>query len=256
MNRYFDIKRFSSLLLSDLYLNLRTSLIALVAVFGVLVIALIGLSFPGSDPEAHFVLYTVTFVLGGIFIASAMFAPLNDPRSAISFLTLPASSVEKYGSRFLVSTFGVFLGATLIYEAAAIVAALIVLVFGGGFRPDLVNPFTLANLEVIQSFLVMQTWFLFGSVYFRRHSLIKTLLSFVVFVFLMAIITFIFARLVFFDQFDGWQFTLGDNMNGAFSLRVENFFEQLVFVGEFVGNWLMAPFFLILGVLRLRETEV
>lgn len=119
----------------------------------------------------------LTYFVGGVISTSLAFTEINKPETGYQFMTLPASSFEK----FLASWFFT----SIVYSLLAFIAAVFgswlvssVGVFGFTVQGSVVS---LSDLwEVFKPYFVVNTIFLAGAAAFKRNAFFKTLLSILV----------------------------------------------------------------------------
>lgn len=121
--------------------------------------------------------------IGGPFLTSAIFSDLQSTNSASQMLTLPATTAEKLWSAWTVSylmfTLASFLAVALILALTAISADILL----GDMSAGTVELSVEDIITFAMTYLVYNSIFLLGSVYFRGKNFLKTVLSIVLFVF-------------------------------------------------------------------------
>lgn len=169
MGDIFNLNRLIHLMMNDLRLQAKIILIVTAAI-GVF-IALIPYHIAGTLFLYFFILY-----LGGLVITSQAFNDLHDRRKAHLFLILPCSALERFLSKWLFTTVGYALASLLVYYVFCFLNVIInEIVFHRHIA--LLNVFSPALWIGILKYISFQAIFLFGSIFFKRFSLIKTLLT-------------------------------------------------------------------------------
>jgi hypothetical protein len=273
---FFSIRRVSRLFLRELAHGYRGMLIAMAAVGGGIVvisaISALAASAGGAPAgtvqgDGYFGFFQNLLFLGGFIVTSFAFREVWQAGSGISYLMLPGSLFEKFAVKLLVNSVG-FAAGTLVFmsAAAAVSEALDRLVFG--FGHGFFDPFTPAVLQALVRYLVLQSFFLLGSIWFRKLAFVKTVLSIVVFGLALAIVGTIALRIGLASHFalgpghgmrlGGWGFDLnGTNFRdlfspgsrgstGAMAFKVA---AEALFIALAPASWLAAYF-------RLGEAEV
>lgn len=257
-NSFFDINRLKYLLLRQLSFNYKILLIATGAIIGLLMfIGTMMLLFSNSTPDQQTILGMMMpyFFIGGYIFSSVVFSELNSPHRGYLYLTLPASAFEKLISAWLVCSVGyVLFGSIIIYFinfyyisiAAAFTSKTV----------ELVNIFSPGVLKVFGIYMVTQTIFFLGAIYFRRVNFLKTILALFVLVMIIAFYSAILSKLLFFTSSfknQWWMNNIG--MNHSFDMK--NMAEHVIVPIAKVLFWgCTAPFFLIVSYFRLKEREV
>lgn len=197
--------------------------------------------------EAMGNIFYFVFFLGGFIFTSNAFFELDSPAKSSFYLLIPASHLEKFIAQYLiVSVIYVIIAQISFLLVATIGASLACLSFDIYFSfYDYAN---IAHFEYIAIYLVLQTVFFTGSLYFKNNAFFKTLLSLVVAQIGMAFITGLFAWMVFGTT----NFELEQtNFNGNILI-----FNKLEFIGKFLFWGVLGPFFLTVAYFKLTEKEV
>jgi len=123
----FNFNRILLLLKAELLQDKRILLIIGGAIFGFLTIfALMNAADePSGDPEFvdfHFLWYPLLLLFGGIIYTSRSFSELDEKTGAHHYLTLPASTLEKFTSKWLITSIGYALVFTVTYWMYAMIA--------------------------------------------------------------------------------------------------------------------------------------
>ncbi len=250
--------RFLQLLKRDILSNINTTLIALGAVTAVIYL-ISALSAYNNAPsgQLYFSLFTNLLFAGGLIVTSMVFKEMHRKETAQNYLLLPASNFEKFFSRLLISTIGfaliALIGVTAISYLSEGVNTLI-------FKRHnvLFNPFSKIVWTLMAHYLVAQSIFFLGAVYFRKYHFIKTINIIFLVQLSITIITALFARMVYIDLFDGI-FRVGDT-----SLLIQweklplnaNSFTNLIKTLKILYWLVPAPLFWIISYFRIKEVEV
>lgn len=161
--------------------NKRTWTIGFGAAAGVLLLIwLFPILFDGAVTIHTFELLTapglVLYLLGGFVLTSRLFYELHSPGTAWQLLTLPATTLEKLLAAWLagsvIYTAAAMIGLTLLGLVTDTIAAMT-----AETSFTLFHPFKSDPMYVMGFYLVWQTVFLLGAVYFNRNNFLKTLLS-------------------------------------------------------------------------------
>jgi len=262
----FSPQRLFLLLRRDFAHGYQAVLTAMAAVGGVLIV----LSFLSMLGRAGQDFYTPFYVgllfLGGFLFSSGAFKEMHQQGSGPFYLTLPGTTLEKLLSKLLVTSVG-YAAAILVFMtgASAVSELLNRAVFGAGHI--WFNPFSQANLKSAAVYLVLQSLFLLGSVWFRKVVFLKIILAENIVVTGLAILAAVIFRITFSGFFSGshlkpeviQMFSQGFGnvvVNGhaaeAFNRGSQVFLTivRVLFWGAFAPVCWVAAYF------RLRETEV
>ena len=210
----------------------------------------------------------------GSFYASQIFRDLGSRSRGINYLMVPASAMEKLLCSL---TFGIVLFFLVFTAAFYLADGLMVLIAntlhpsyniagadGTQAKASLINIFYYSepgpknniNPYILLTFLVIQSLFILGSVYFEKYSFIKTAISMFVFMLIFFLLVYVF---------NDFLMPPGGFVKGFSSYRVieANNKEVLVQLPGWIGPVLRAilmyalpPFFWIVTYFRLREKQV
>lgn len=190
-NDIFDIKRFATLAKLNITLNKKKNSVALGAVIGGLLIITTAMIYFGcSFDSLQNTISTISGIgiyIGAIIVASKAFENVNSSTKAISYLTIPSSTTEKYVWAW-VSSLILYYGLTSIafYSAANISNVVFALFNDTSFMayhiPEDITQSPAST--IISSFtsmvLAKHASFFLGSIYFKKAPLGKTILTGVV----------------------------------------------------------------------------
>ncbi|MBW6497719.1 MAG: hypothetical protein K0B09_04970 [Bacteroidales bacterium] len=252
-NNTFSLTRLFFLGKRQVLGNLSGFLIAFGAFAGTLLVIslLAGYSDPGRLSRIAPLFYVALFI-GGYVFTSNIFAELHSPQRSIPFLTLPVSKLERLLNAWLLTAILFPVLALLSYALVVFLAHLILGV------PLTATAFSMvwskSAFNVVMIYVITQSIFLFGAIYFRKHNFIRTLLSLfvlqiVISIFLTIIVYLLFGKTHFSEEV----FVQQTNLSPA----MEQFFTKtLVDIAKFSFNYLLVPFFLMLTWFGIKERQV
>lgn len=249
----FDINRVKLLLSRQLRLNSSTILIGFGAVIGVIsfILSIRVISESNALSMAGFTgLALPIFFVGGYIFTSTIFSELRTSHRGYLYLTLPASTLEKLVVAWFISS--------ILYIIASIVAFYVInllLILVGlqtnGAPIQLFNFFDIWMLKIYAVYIVTQSIFLLGAIYFRGVNFLKTLLALFVIGVAIALFSALLTRLIVFPGFGNFQFS--NNMPDG----IEGFIGDIFIPTVKILFWyIMAPFFLVVSYYRLKERQV
>ncbi len=217
----------------------------------------------GGGAGFHESVFANILFIGGYIVSSAAFAELHDAKTGVHYLMLPGSSLEKYLARLLLTSIGWTLAVTVGYMVMTAVSAAVAGIFFDT-HPGVFLPARRAIWAGIATYLVTQSIFLFGSIYFRKVAFLRTALSAIVIAMSLGILYLVAIRIFFAPAFVGTFETVRgveQMITGPNGVSFTEFAAQSVLpVFESLQKvllWVVTPiFFWVAGVLRLRETEV
>jgi hypothetical protein len=207
--------------------------------------------------------YPIVVLIYCVVVTAFIFYDLNTTDREIDYLMLPSSALEKYLTKFLLTTVGFFLLATL---ALAVNKLQVNILNGGRYDAEyrLIDQPT--EWQYLLLYFIAHSVFFFGSVYFRKMELAKVILT------IISLMTILY----FFTQFLR-EIGLVDLMNlkeylaigyGGFNdkqnqvptiqsiAKLKSVYKEVESISKWVFSYLVPPLFWVLGFIRLREIEV
>jgi hypothetical protein len=247
----FKINRLYLLIQRQLIINKKNLLIAFAACFGTILTVFLLIIY-GSSIIQYQPLLAISFsviFMGGYIFTSIGFNELHSPEKAYQYLTLPATTLEKLLSVWLLTS--------LIYILVSFVLIGIIILIGNLFALAIgVSTMGIGSITevpvftIIGIYLVTQTVFLLGSCFFRKNNFLKTLLALFVFGFALAIYMGINGMIIF----HSFNFSINDQ-NTSESFR-QFMTDTFPFIMKIVFSYLVAPFFLVVSYYVLKERQV
>jgi hypothetical protein len=244
----FNLKRFSYLLKSDLELHRSSFSTALLTVTTLLLLWNLLASQNINAVNVWPTAFIWMLYIGGYWLSLSAFRGYHDKHQRLFFLTLPASTFEKFLSKYLLTSIGYVLG-WIFYALFYWALGGIEMLFS---KPiNFLNPFNEIILKTIGTYLIVQPIFLLGSIYFKKHPFLKTVFWF----------SILAAALGFFAVFTVFVLERQYLNNYMFPLLMYDFFtsplpthEPPIFIHTFLFC-VMPPFCWILTYFRLKEVE-
>ncbi len=260
-NQFFSTDRFKHLLAREFAINKKTAFLGLMAL---MLIMLLNMLVWARNRELGFHEFGYGFFLitSGCILASLSFTEMDKAYGKQFYLLLPASHFEKFLSKWLITAICYFVVFTLSYFVFSFIGKLLGQTF---FDFDIGQPniFTEQNILFIQVFFALQTMYLLGAVYFRKHAIFKTMLSSFLVTIGSILIGGLIFRIVMFDLFDGmYQFSPTMEINGKMTpVQPSGDFQKFMRLnGEnivrFWGLYIIPAVLLVVGYFKLKETEL
>lgn len=181
MNQVFNIKRFSAYCKYKLVLNYKIWFKQLVAYAGIFTIVT-GLFFININEqlfnEIYQLLFFMVMVSCVLYITSRSFHELESTSKGFLFMQLPVSKFEKFIVVALGTTIVFPILLALYYVGVAIVSNFFWSIIHG-FEPFYFKLFSNTNIIVFKALLMVQPFFMLGSVAFKKQHLLRTAIVFV-----------------------------------------------------------------------------
>lgn len=233
-DNFLSFKRLGLLIRNELYLQKKQVLL----LSGMIVILLILFSGVSTVSEDN---YMTFLYIGGFIMTSYAFGDLHNQRKAYFYLSLPCSSLERFLSKWLLTSVGYALGLLLLCYLYSLLSSLLVstVFFGQHHAFDF---FHMAQWKNIALYFVLQSVVLLGSAVFKRFALLKT--GFTVGLFALTVALFTASMT--------WLFCAGNCINPNLISIVE-----LSLDGGYFAFWvILAPLCWYLTYLRITEAEL
>lgn len=270
VNNTFSTGRFGAYFKKHLVDNYRFYMMSVVVLAGLALLVLLFITMTDENYSRYsdmLPLYFIGLFSTGTIFTSMSFNELGNKPHGMDYLLFPASHLEKFLTTLLITTIGflvvyhlAFFSALKIYENITIVRK------GHGLINDLIK-----NYEgdpwygYYYAFIVAQSIFFLGAVYFHKYSFIKTVFFFIVFVTFLYLLNVVFTQIIFHGIIHHWneQFPfVAVNTNilrGTFGV---DDYQQLTLTSNvanvllFMAKFLVAPVLWSIAYFRLREKEI
>lgn len=259
-NNIFSPGRFWLLLKEEFRLEYRRYLMAMGVIFGSLFIIWWFNGFEISQEEHledfHYVWFGILLLGGGALFSSVAFSRLTTKPARLFYLNLPASTYEKFASKWLITA---ILYPLVMWTVYLLFAWFINKVhFAYTQTPFTPLPaFGIITWLFIKIYLVAQTVFLLGAVIFHRYAIFKTIFSLLVLEITLAFFGYICLRILFPDMFEGWIAPGPPDRMYEFTDSFKTFVDtQLVGMLKKLFWLMLGPLMLLIGFFKLKEKEV
>jgi hypothetical protein len=283
-NQVFSFTRWRLLVVKQWSENKRRYLLSLLAIGGLMAVweafLIAVIPYAPLEPFMQFATYTVGLFFTGCLFASTLFSDLGDKKQALSWLSLPASHLEKLLCAILFGVVLFYLAYTLVFyivDVPMVQWSNSILQkhpqnWPGTNSPipeSLVyNVITSAGAPIPErqwhfftwGYFAIQSVFLLGSVYFTRFSFIKTVVAGLLF--MLAFV--IFQKLVLYpmkpvdwsDNFFRWTQEMNELNDHDMPLQEVRLPYRLDLIFLMLAEFGIAPFFWVVTWFRLKEKQV
>ena len=255
-----SFRRLGLMMKRDFLTGYTTPLIVLAAGISVqLLVDLLTLWRGNVTAGHHTAMFAPLLMVGGFIFTSNTFKELHHKETNQSYLLIPASPLEKVLAGLLRSSLGWVLFVALWYGFFTLVSyAFGELILGRHF--PFTSPINRGMLEVYSHYLVLQSIFLVGAIYYRKNSFFKTIFSLFLFMIVFALVLVLFFRITFADYFRGFMMFNEESVLGPMMelvpYRFEGLFEFLKGIKNVLYWGLLAPLAWIPTYVRFREVQV
>lgn len=241
----FNIRRFALLVKLDLAANYKTILTFASATASLLFFYFLISPVNNITGNFHTEIYNILLFIGGFWVSSLDFKELHDPEKNYIFLTLACSNLEKFLCKLLLTSLGYVLILSLGYFLLSVIISIFSLLILEQPQP-LFNPSHQDILAHIYYYIILQSIFLLGSIYFKKHVMSKILLTISCLLIILFALMTICAR--FFLELNTFSLTPFANYEHWFSV-IPNFTKAIFW-------FYLAPLCWLVTYLRLTETEL
>jgi hypothetical protein len=191
MKNQFNARRFALLFRKHTSENYKAYLMSLVVLVGAMFVIMGAIAYMSGEPltvNIQGALFAFFLMATGTVYSSTVFSSLGESKKAISYLTLPASTLEKY----LVGWVYSFLLFSVVFFAAFYVAAgtIVHLDTRSKQAPELINIFTRNSQDylIYVLYAFVNAIALVGAIFFKKGHFIKTAFLGFIAVFLVAVL--------------------------------------------------------------------
>jgi hypothetical protein len=261
----FNPRRFLLLIRNDLFFNRSYFLISSGVVAGILLffstLARMNQVGPQFYPDFYQTAYSIILFLGGILITGKIFQRLHNNVKGSTWITLPASILEKFVSRLILLTVIFPIALTVLIFLISLIAVCIHVLFMSSSL-GIFNPFDKNILSTITGYIVLQSPFLLGAIYFKKNSMAQTFLAIIGYLILLALIAHVFYIAIYSHYTDNFHELLNPNGIGLIQW-IQGIFKHhsmpaymIIYWGLTIFNWCIAPVCWVTGYFRLKEKEL
>jgi hypothetical protein len=249
----FSIQRILLLMQKELYENLKIVSVGYISFFGIAT-AVVALNFiGGGEAWAEFSdFFEFGLFITGLFISGMAFKSFRSKEGTMSYLSIPASVLEKFLSMLLLTT----LGLVIFYIAAFSIFDFLFVALGNSLTNQSTEYFRFFSADLPHLFLVyliVQSIFLAGAATFKKVPLFFTV--FWSFVFLLGVGLYSTGLVYLFrDTFESTahQLDRGVNIN-LMDLKDSGLWISKI--PEFTFYYLTAPVFWAVTYFKIKEKE-
>ena len=184
MTNYFDISRFWLVLKMEFFKSRKGMLMTFVITFGLLFF--VGLLFACYVEkkkvfDAHPLNFALTLIIGGCILSSLAFNDLSNTLKRYHYLTLPASTLEKFICMWLLTSVGWIVLFTITNTVYTLFANSVGQMLFRSMTFEAFEPLGEYSTDSIKSYFVLHGVFLVGAAHFQGYVFPKTLFTLVLF---------------------------------------------------------------------------
>lgn len=252
----FNINRFGKLLREDFLLNKRQYFFAalILAAFPILSYLASGYWNPSVHESNRFESLPGLMLFGLIFT----FLRLNlfsDPRKSQFFLGLPASTLEKYSAKWLITGPLFFLGFVSTLFVGAVIGKFLAQALFSYNTPGMTAFFS-ALPDIFAAYMMVHIIFMIGMIQWKRYAPLKMAGMGIGVLIAFTMIVAILARVIFHEYAEGWGVQMSDSdfsfqgdPEEIFNTPFVNTLKYLLILAGPICFWLS-------GYFKLKEKEI
>jgi len=199
-------------------------------------------------------------IVAVVILGRHTFNEFKNPLESVGWLTLPASTEEKWLANFLVS----FLIAPVVYILAVTLGSIVVKILfislGWNTAFEIYNPISASGLDLLTGYWIIHPVLFFGAIYFNKSVIMKTSAMMAIVIFGLLIYTFFVGWLLLpdvitddFNMYNGELQLEWDMEEDSGWVHLAPTWSKFVLKTLFYGSFL---YFWVLSYLRLREVDV
>ena len=249
LSNYFEPTRFWLLLKMELFRSRKGFILTFVITFGLLFTGFILENIFGTNSvfESHPAGYAFFLLIGGFILSSLAFNDLSNPLRRYNYLTLPASTFEKFFSMWFLTCVCWIILFTLTFIIYALIANSIGHLFFKKMTFLAFEPLARTPINSIRYYIVFQTVFLAGAVHFRGYVFPKTIFTLLLFGMVCGIIFYIIMADIIHSDLE---------CPADFNPFKEETLLQIWHIVQWFVWWVMAPLGWIITYIGLKDQEV
>jgi hypothetical protein len=250
LKNYFDPSRFWLLLKLELFRSRKGLLMTLVIIFGLLFFASLLYVCVVEKKEVfdqHPSNYIFHLMFGGFALSSLAFKDLGNTLKRYRYLTLPASTFEKFICMWLLTSIGWIVLFTFTYTIYTIIANAIGSALFSRMTFLAFEPLSDFSMTTMRAYFVLHGIFLVGAVYFKGYVFPKTALVLILFSTVVALLGYFIM---------GEEFMNHDCGVGRCAILDEVISHDIAAVMQWIFWWVLAPVCWLNAYWGLKEQEV
>jgi hypothetical protein len=236
-NNYFNLRRIFLLVKADLTLYRNAIFIGFASLAALIVLGNLisprNMFSVDQNPSLFLLLLGV-----GYWVSSMSFRGIHKKPDGLFLLTLPASSLEKLLAKWLITSIGYIVLALMSYTVIYWILAAVAFIFGRASHFTNL-PLSIYIWRIIFDYVMLQSIFLMGSIYFKKYAFIKTIFGVICVSILMTVLAGVVDKLFWPDFVIDLHFVSGG-----------------VSISSFIIKFVVAVVFWSVAYLRLRESEI
>ena len=181
---------------------------------------------------------------------------MHDKQRGYTYLTLPVSSLEKFLSSFLLTSFACILGSFILYFIISLVVRQITYYWDGKYLP-VFDPFQRDIWINLYKYFVFHAVVFFSAAYFKKAALLKLPVALLGLTVICGLFMFISTRIVYWEFFEGLFNPIREKMYVESAPVFQDFIIEYFWpIIEFSFWFILPPFLWLLTYLRLKEKQV
>jgi hypothetical protein len=249
LSNYFEPSRFWLLLKMELYKIRKGFLLTFVVIFGLLFTGFILENIFSSNKifDSHPAGYAFFLLIGGFILSSLAFNDLSNPLRRYNYLTLPASTFEKFFSMWLLTCVCWIIMFTLTFIIYTLIANSIGHLFFKKMTFLAFEPLAKTPINSIKYYIIFQAIFLVGAVHFRGYVFPKTIFTLLLFGMVCGIIFYVIMADIIHSDFE---------CPGDFNPLLEKPLLKIWHIVRWLVWWMMAPLGWVITYMGLKDQEV
>jgi hypothetical protein len=249
LSNYFEPLRFWRLLKMELFRSKKGLVITFVVTFGFLFTGFILENIFSSSQvfDSHGVSYTFLLLTGGFILSSLAFSDLGNPLRRYSYLTLPASTFEKFMSMWVLTCIGWILMFTITFLIYSLIANSAGRYFFRNVTFRAFDPLDKATLIAMGYYILFQAIFLVGAVHFRGYVFPKTIFVVMLFGMICGLIVYLIMADII---------NTADQCPPGYNPFEDKPIKQFLQIVGRSGAWILAPLGWVITYIGLKEQEV
>lgn len=245
----FNFKRLALLIRNDLQVQFKSSLVIIITIISGLTLISLLSKLDHRVLSLHNQSFKVLLIFGGYLTTASAFKTLHQRNQVGFYLSLPASILEKFVSRLLLTSVGYIFGLSLLFYIFSVVAAGLSSLLSDTTLP-IFNPLNKENVKLMGLYLITQSLFFAGAIQFKSMHFIKTVAGTWLTIMILFIIIMFFLWLTFDTPLSA------QNFNFTYIDINFKYLNSAISVFKYFFYFGFAPLFWLIAFLKLKRYEV
>ncbi len=216
--KMFNMNRFYKMLKIEINKYRQTYFIIYIVLASIYIL----FNFPSKNfitpPEAFFVIGLII----GVFFTSKIFTEFNNKDRAAAYIMVPASNIEKWSAKLLISSIGYY---SILFSLFFVLILFFAIIKGTLSGLKINYP-----LSLLPGFMFFHAVFFFGAIFFKKNNFFKTLLLLILTLIIINVVFLLFNKVfINMDLLNGYKFHFNYRLNSSINFFNRNSISIIIY---------------------------